>query len=57
MVELSFYDVKSKSKFTTSDFEVREKNGRYFAVCKSPAKGATHECWRILSKKQAEELK
>lgn len=57
MVELSFYDVKTKSKFTTSDFEVREKGGRYFAVCKSPAKGATHECWRILSKKQAEELK
>ena len=57
MVELSFYDVKTKSKFTTSDFEVRKKGERYFAVCKSPTKGATHECWRILSKKQAEELK
>lgn len=57
MAELSFYDVKTKSKFTTSDFEVREKSGRYFAVAKSQAKDATHECWRILSKKQAEELK
>tara|TARA_B100001287_G_C22551166_1_gene466917 strand:+ start:351 stop:515 length:165 start_codon:yes stop_codon:yes gene_type:complete len=54
-MELSFYDVKTRSKFNSSDFDVREKSGRYYAVCKSPE--GTHECWRILSKKQAEELK
>ena len=53
--ELSFYDVKTKSKFNSSDYEVREKSGRFFAVTKSP-KG-THECWRVLSKDQAQKLK
>ena len=53
--ELSFYDVKTKSKFNSSDYEVREKGGRFFAVTKSP-KG-THECWRVLSKDQANKLK
>ncbi|MCA9394669.1 MAG: hypothetical protein KC900_10725 [Candidatus Omnitrophica bacterium] len=53
--ELSFYDVKTKSKFNTSEYEVREKSGRFFAVTKSP-KG-THECWRVLSKDQAAKLK
>ena len=55
MEELSFYDVKSKSKFSSSEYEVREKNGRFFAVTKSPA--GTHECWRVLSKDQAAKLK
>ncbi len=50
---LSFYDVKTKAKFETSDFEVREKNGRFYAVAKSQAEGATHECWRVLSKVDA----
>ena len=54
-MELSFYDVKTKAKFNTSDFEVREKKGRFFAVAKSQA--GTLECWRVLSKAQAEELK
>lgn len=53
--ELSFYDVKTKSKFTSSEYEVREKSGRFFAVTKSP-KGS-HECWRVLSKDQAKKLK
>ena len=53
--ELSFYDVKTKSKFNTSEYDVREKSGRFFAVAKSP-KG-THECWRVLSKDQAAKLK
>jgi len=53
--ELSFYDVKTKSKFTTTVYEVREKSGRNFAVTKSP-KG-THECWRVLGKDQAAKLK
>ena len=54
-MELSFYDVKSKAKFNTSEFEVREKKGRFFAVAKS--KVGTHECWRVLSKAQAAVLK
>ena len=58
-MELEFYDVKTKSKFKTSEFDVRKKFSkgvdRYFAVAKSQ-KG-THECWRVLSKDQAKELK
>ena len=54
---LSFYDVKTKSKFEATDYEVREKNGRFYAVTKSQAEGATHECWRVISKDQAEKLK
>jgi hypothetical protein len=49
---LEFYDVKSKTKFTTADYriEVKQSNGtkRYFAVAKAP--GASHEAWRIVSK-------
>ncbi|MFT5170158.1 MAG: hypothetical protein ACI9E5_001146 [Candidatus Omnitrophota bacterium] len=56
MEELSFYDVKSKSKFNSSEYDVREKSGRFFAVTKAPEPG-THECWRVLSKVQAEKLK
>ena len=55
MKELSFYDVKTKSKFNSADYQVREKSGRFFAVTKSP-KG-THECWRVLSKDQAQASK
>jgi len=55
MDKLSFYDVKSKSKFDSDDYEVRVKNGRYFAVTKSPT--GTHECWRVLSKADGERLK
>lgn len=54
-MELEFYDVKSKAKFSTSEFDVREKKGRFFAVAKSQC--GPHECWRVLSKVQAEELK
>lgn len=55
MEELSFYDVKTKSKFTATEYDVREKKGRFFAVVKSPA--GEHECWRVLSKVQAESMK
>jgi hypothetical protein len=55
MEELSFYDVKSKSKFNSSDYQVREKDGRYFAVAKS--KSGPHECWRVLGKDLALKLK
>ena len=54
MKELEFYDVKAKSKFKTEKYEIREKKGRYFAVAKSET--GPHECWRILSEKQAKEL-
>jgi hypothetical protein len=57
-MELEFYDVKSKSKFKTTQFrvEAKEANGktRYFAVTKS--KVGPHECWRVLSAVQAAEL-
>ena len=55
MEELSFYDVKTKNKFKTKEYSVKEKSGRFFAVTKSP-KG-THECWRVLSKDQAAKMK
>ena len=51
---LSFYDVKTKAKFETSEFEVREKKGRFYAVAKSQA--GPHECWRVLSKADAEKF-
>lgn len=55
MDELSFYDVKSKEKFNATEYDVREKSGRFFAVTKSLT--GTHECWRVLSKDQASKLK
>ena len=55
MEQLSFYDVKTKAKFDPGEYDVRKKGGRFFAVAKS-LKG-THECWRVLSKDQAEKLK
>lgn len=53
--KLSFYDVKTKSKFETDSYRVVEKAGRFFAVAKS-LKG-THECWRVLGKEEAAKLK
>lgn len=55
MQELEFYDVKSKSKFKTSEYSIKERSGRNFAVAKS--KTGTHECWRVISKDQAAKLK
>ena len=55
MEKLSFYDVKTKSKFDSDNYTVKEKSGRFFAVTKS-LKG-THECWRVLSKDQALKIK
>ena len=63
--KLSFYDVKSKEKFETDEYRIEEKTStnektgktttRFFAVTKS--KVGEHECWRVLSKDQAAELK
>jgi hypothetical protein len=55
MDKLSFYDVKSKKKFESAEYKVQEKNGRFFAVCKSLS--GPHDCWRVLSKDQAQKLK
>jgi hypothetical protein len=55
MEALSFYDVKLKTKFESSNYTVQEKSGRFFAVAKSPS--GPHECWRVLSKDQAAKLK
>jgi hypothetical protein len=55
MDKLSFYDVKTKSKFDSDSYTVKEKGGRFFAVTKS-LKG-THECWRVLSADQAKKIK
>ena len=55
MMELEFFDVKTKEKFKTGDFRVEERKGRFFAVTKSPT--GTYECWRVLSKDMAAKLK
>jgi hypothetical protein len=46
--ELSFFDVKSKEKFMSSEYKIVEKKGRFFAVTKS--KSGPHECWRVVGK-------
>ncbi len=46
--ELEFFDVKTKSKFKTSDYKIVNKSGRNFAVTKS--KQGSYECWRVVSK-------
>ena len=53
--KLSFYDVKSKKKFETDEYSVRQKGGRYFAVAKSQS--GPHECWRVLGAEQAKKIK
>jgi len=55
MPEIEFYDVKSKAKFKSSEFSIKERSGRFFAVAKS--KSGTHECWRVISKDDAAKYK
>jgi hypothetical protein len=47
---LEFYDIKTKTKFTSADWriETKESKGqtRYFAVARAP--GGSHEAWRIV---------
>lgn len=45
---LSFYDVKTKKKFNSSNYRLVTKNKRTFAVTKSPS--GSHECWRVVGK-------
>lgn len=44
--KLSFYDVKSKSKFVPLDYVVKVRNNRRFAVANNPKTGV--DCWRVL---------
>ncbi len=53
--ELTFYDVKSKKKFKSSQYDVRQKSNRFFAVTQSPS--GDYECWKIISNKKAAELR
>jgi hypothetical protein len=57
--KMSFYDVKTKKKFETDNYRVVKKSAkgrdRFFAVAKSEA--GPHECWRVLSKDKADQLK
>lgn len=52
---LEFYDVKSRSKFTATEWRIETKTSkgklRYFAVAKAPA--GTHEAWRIVTEEFA----
>ena len=47
---LQFYDVKTKSKFSSTEWRIESKvskgKTRYFAVSKVP--GAAHEAWLIV---------
>ena len=49
---LEFYDIKKKTKFTTTDWRIEIKvsgnRTRYFAV--APVAGEDREAWRIVSK-------
>ncbi len=59
MEEMEFYDVKSKAKFKTTTYEIRERDvkgkPRFFAVAAAPKPG-THECWRVVGADKAKEL-
>lgn len=52
--QLKFYDVKFKKSFTSSTYEIRKKNNRYFAV--SPSPFGSHECWRIIKSSKASSM-
>jgi hypothetical protein len=48
---LEFYDIKTKTKFTSTEWRIESKESkgttRWFAVARAP--GGTHEAWRIVS--------
>jgi hypothetical protein len=52
--QFKFYDVKFKKSFTSSTYEIRKKNNRYFAV--SPSPFGSHECWRIIKSSKASSM-
>ena len=45
METLSFYDLKARKKFKSSNYKIVNRKGRRFAVAKSPSGS---ESWRIL---------
>lgn len=47
-----FYDVKSKTTFSTNKYSLKKRNGRSFFVAKVPRQ--RHNAWRAISTKQAE---
>lgn len=47
MKELSFYDVKGKKKFKSSNYKYQVRKGRRFAVTKAPSGIMS---WRIVGK-------
>ncbi len=53
--ELEFYDVKSRTKFKSTEWRIQTKEAkgkmRYFAIAKAPA--GTHEAWRIVTEQFA----
>lgn len=52
--ELEFYDIRSKTKFITTDWRIDSRSSgnrvRYFAVAPSPGDYDDRESWRIVSK-------
>jgi hypothetical protein len=48
---LEFYDIKTRTKFMSSDWRIESKESkgktRWFAVAKVPT--GSHEAWRIVS--------
>jgi len=46
--KLSFYDLKGKKKFTSTNYKFVTKAGRRFAVTKAPSGAAS---WRVVAKK------
>ena len=47
MEELSFYDVKAKKKFKSSNYKFETRKGRKFAVADAPS---GIKAWRIVGK-------
>jgi len=45
--KLSFYDLRAKKKFTTSNYKIVVKKGRRFAVADAPS---GIKSWRIMGK-------
>lgn len=48
MESLTFYDLKAKKKFSTTNYKFVNKSGRRFAVAKAPS---GIDCYRIVAKK------
>ena len=55
--ELNFYDVKSRTKFASTDWRIETRTAkgktRYFAVAKVPTAG--HEAWLIVKEEFAKQ--